>query len=97
MNKYSDHILTGFIIGILTPAIAFSIFSLVNYPDRTIIDGIIFYKKGSVLTHVISLSVIANLIVFYPFLNSKKEKTAKGIIGGSFVYVFIVLTIFALK
>lgn len=97
MIKYSDHMLTGFIIGLLTPAIAFSIFSVVNYPDRTIIDSLIFYKKGSVLTHVISLSVIANLIVFYLFLNSRKERTAKGIIGGSFIYVFIVLTIMALK
>jgi hypothetical protein len=97
MVKYSDHILTGFIIGILTPAIAFSIFSLVYYPDQSIIDSLAFYKKGNVLTHVISLSVIANLLVFYPFLNFKKERTAKGIIGGSFIYVFIVLTLFALK
>jgi len=97
MNKYSDHIVTGFIIGLLAPAIAFSVFSLINYPDRTIIDSLVFYRKGSVLTHVISLSVIANLPVFYLFLNSRKERTAKGIIGASFIYVFIVLIIMALK
>ena len=97
MNKYSDHILLGIVLGLIVPVIAFSIFSMINFPDRSIIGTLIFYKKGSVLTHVISLSVLANLITFFFFLNNKKEQTARGIIGGSFVYVFIVLIIMLLK
>lgn len=97
MNRLSDNFFIGLFLGIIVPVIAFSIFSTVNFPDRSIVDTLSFYKKGSVLTHVISLSVLANLIVFFLFLNNKKEKTARGIIGGSFVYVFVVLIIMLLK
>ena len=75
------------------PIIAFSIYATINFPDSSIMEALLFYKKGNVLTHVISLSVLANLLPFFAFLNNKKEQTANGIIGGSFVYVFIVLII----
>ena len=97
MSKYTDNFYSGFVLGLIVPVVAFALYSQVKFPDRSVIDTLIFYKKGSVLTHVISLSVIANLVVFFLFLNNKKEKTAKGVIGGSFIYVFIVLIIMLLK
>jgi len=97
MNKLSDNFIVGFISGLIVPVIAFSIYATINFPDSSIMEALLFYKKGNVLTHVISLSVLANLIPFFAFLNNKKEKTANGIIGGSFVYVFIVLIIMFLK
>ena len=97
MKKYSDNFILGIMLGLIAPFIAFSVYSLINFPDRSVAATLMFYKKGSVLTHVISLSVLANLICFFGFLNNGKEKTARGIIGGSFVYVFVVLLILLLK
>lgn len=97
MNKLSDNFIVGFISGLIVPIIAFSIYATINFPESSVWEALMFYKRGNVLTHVISLSVLANLITFFLFLNNRKEKTANGIIGGSFVYVFIVLIIMFLK
>jgi hypothetical protein len=97
MSKLADNFIVGFILGLIVPVIAFTIYAIINFPDSSIVEALLFYKKGNVLTHVISLSVLSNLIPFFLFLNNKKEKTANGIIGGSFVYVFIVLIIMFLK
>ena len=70
MNKLSDNFIVGFISGLIVPIIAFSIYATINFPDSSIIEALLFYKKGNVLTHVISLSVLANLLPFFAFLNN---------------------------
>ncbi len=97
MNKLPDNFIVGIILGLIVPIVAFAIYAMINFPDSTFMEALLYYKKGNVLTHVISLSVLANLLTFFLFLNNKKEKSANGIIGGSFVYVFIVLIILFLK
>ncbi|MBL0104329.1 MAG: hypothetical protein IPP51_11590 [Bacteroidetes bacterium] len=97
MLKFKDRFLIGLISGLLAPPVAFAVFSLLSFPDRSILGTLRFYMKGNVLSHVISLSVLMNLIVFFFFLNSKKEQTARGVIGATFVYVFIVLIVILLS
>lgn len=91
IEKYKDHMATGIVLGLIFPLLAFWVYTVFNKPPRTFFEAIAYYKKGGVLSHAISLAVIANLIPFFAFLNSKRERSAQGIIGGSFVYVFIVL------
>ena len=90
MKKLKDHLIVGLISGLIAPPVAFTVFSLTNFPDRSVLGTLHFYYKGNVLSHVISLSVLINLIVFFLFLNSGKEKIARGVIGATFVYVLIV-------
>ncbi len=97
MINWKNSFIFGFIVGLIIPPIAFSIYILISFQERTIWNAVLFYKRGGVLSHVISLSVIANLIPFFLSLNSGNEKTARGVIGGSFIYVFIVLLIILLK
>ena len=97
MKRIPDQVFIGLIIGLIVPVLAFYIFSAINFPDRSVLGTLLFYKKGGVITHVISLSVLANLIPFFLLLNSGKEKIPRGIIGGSFIYVFIVLIVMLLK
>ena len=89
--RVKDHFITGLIAGIIAPPVTFSLFSVYNFPERTIYNTLRFYYRGSVMTHVISLSVLINLIIFYFFLRSKKEEAAKGVIGATFAYVIVVL------
>ena len=97
MNKLKNTFVIGFVFGLIVPPLAFILYSILNNPEKTILENLHFYKTGGVLSNVISLSVIANLIPFFGFLNSKNERTAQGVIGGSFIYVFVVLIIILTK
>lgn len=97
MYKFKNTFVMGFVLGLIVPPIAFILYSIINNPEKTILDNLHFYKFGGVLSNVISLSVIANLLPFFGFLNSKNERAAQGVIGGSFVYVFVVLIIILTK
>ncbi len=94
---WKNNLVVGLLLGLIIPPVAFSIYSLLSFHERTIWDSVLFYKRGGVLSHVISLSVIANLIPFFLSLNTGNEKTSRGIIGGSFIYVIIVLLIILFK
>jgi hypothetical protein len=91
IEKYKNHMATGIVLGLIFPLLAFWIYTVFNKPPRTFFESLAYYKLGGVLSHAISLSVIANLIPFFAFLNTKRDRSAQGVIGGSFVYVFIVL------
>jgi hypothetical protein len=93
MNGWKDKFLTGFLTGIAAPPVAFYLFCLFYYPDEKIIDLLNGYIRRNVLTHVISLSVLIDLPLFFILLNMKNERGAMGIIGSVFIYVFIVLLI----
>lgn len=97
MRNISNNFILGISLGLIVPVLAFVFYALLNFPDRTIQGTFLFYQTGNVTSQVISLSVLGNLLPFFGFLNKGKERTAQGIIGGSFVYVFIVLFIMFLK
>ncbi len=97
MSKFKNTFVIGFVLGLVVPPLAFILYNIFNNPEKSILENLFFYKSGGVLSNVISLSVIANLIPFFGFLNSKNERAAQGVIGGSFVYVFIVLIIILTK
>jgi uncharacterized protein (DUF486 family) len=93
MNNRTDKMLTGFLLGLLSPPVAFLIFCYFSLPDESIAEVIRRYNRLNVLTHVISLSVIVNLAIFFITLRLHKEKAARGVLGATFVYVFLVLII----
>lgn len=91
MRNWSNKLFTGLIIGILCPPLAFYIFSLVEYRGESTIELIKGFAGRKVLTHIISLSVLINLPLFFTFLSSNREFTARGIIGATLIYAFAVL------
>lgn len=91
MKKWNNTLLTGIIIGIIAPFLAFYIFCLFNFPDENAIELLKAYARRNVLTHIISLSVLINLLLFFSFLRSNRENTARGIIGATLIYAFVVV------
>ena len=91
MKNWSNKLYTGLIIGILSPPLAFYIFSLFEYQGESAIELLKGFAGRKVLTHVISLSVLINLPLFFAFLSSNREYTARGIIGATLIYAFVVL------
>lgn len=78
--------LTG---GIVAPAIGFFIYFLLNFRYMGISHFINFIISGRIYSQMISLSVIANLPLFFLFLQFDLYKSARGVLMTT-----ILLTIF---
>tara|TARA_B100000214_G_scaffold370719_1_gene345824 strand:+ start:206 stop:487 length:282 start_codon:yes stop_codon:yes gene_type:complete len=90
MNK---NVAQGFSIGIIAPIVTLVIYItfILEINIDTALDS---FKITNTLTHHISLSVfLTNLILFFVHLKRYKEHIAKGILGATFIYAFIVLYI----
>jgi len=83
-------LITGAIIGLIVPPIAFAIWVLLltSYGLQKAIDLVV---TGGLYSEVLSLSAVANMIVFYLFLNKNKIFIARGIILITIFLAFIVL------
>jgi len=90
-SDFTNHPVTGAITGIVAPVLAFCIFSMINYSDVPVSHVILNFAKGGVLTHVISLSVIINLLIFFLFIWSGRDKSARGVLGSTILYALVVL------
>lgn len=93
MEKWKDHTLTGLTGGILAPVLAFYIFVIVNRPDQTMTEVFNSFRAQGVHTHIISLAVLVNLALFFIFLWTKKEKSARGVLGATILYAVFVFII----
>jgi hypothetical protein len=90
MTKFNNMFI-GLVIGILSPPLTFYIFSKLSFPDITPWEQFLSYHRRNVSTHVISLSVIVNLALFFIFLKSNRELTSRGILGATILYAITVV------
>lgn len=84
----------GIAIGALAPILGIVIYYLLKV-DPTVITFTqflsFFFEQKSLLTAVGSLSLIANIILFTLFINSRRDKTAIGIFAMTVMYGLIIL------
>ena len=81
----------GLIAGLIAPVIALLLYYLINYRFMTIKNFINYLELGDTYTPVISLSVLANLGVFYLFIWKEKYKGARGVLAATFIWAGLVL------
>jgi hypothetical protein len=91
MKSLTNNLMTGLIAGCLAPPAAFIIFCFFAFPDDSLKEIFLSYSRRNVLTHVISLSVIINLPMFFIFLGKNRDRAARGVIGATFLYAFLIL------
>ena len=91
MAGKTDRPVTGLIAGIFAPPVAFVVFCLIKNPGESIFDLLKMYQSNGVLSHVISLSVIINLALFFGFIAKHYDHAARGVLGATFLYAFVVL------
>lgn len=91
MSGVKDNLVLGVLIGILSPVIACTLFLYFMYPDENVVEILQGYAMRNVLTHVISLSVIINLPVFFILLYVSRENAARGVLGATIMYAFLIL------
>ncbi|MBN2635397.1 MAG: hypothetical protein JXR61_03945 [Prolixibacteraceae bacterium] len=86
-----DHTGIGFLIGFSVPVLVFLIFYLVGNHQVSLADFARGLWKLNALIKLGSLCVFVNSIVFMIFIRMKFEKTARGILGATIMYAFVVL------
>ncbi len=91
-----DHFIFGFIIGLMAPFAGFAVFKYTKLGPLNYIEALqyIFTEPGHrLLTVAISLSLMANAILFTIYINAHIDHTAKGIFAATLIYALTALSI----
>lgn len=89
-NKY-DLFGLGMLAGMLLPPIIFIVVYFVGEQSVSFITYLKSLWKLNALLKVGSLCVFANLSIFWVYLWLKYERAARGVLGATLIYAFVVL------
>jgi len=89
--RFKDQFMIGFVPGILLPLLGFYIYYLLFFGYMSLEGFIDHVVKANLAVSVLSLGVILNLGLFFLYYLKEVDKAARGVIGATFIYAFIVL------
>jgi len=89
-NRF-DHVGIGLLIGFILPVIVFYMVYLLGNNEVSFVNYIVGLEKLNVLIKLGSLCVFLNSAVFLGFIQLKFEKAARGVLGATIIYAFVVL------
>ena len=92
MKRYNK-MAWGLGLGILLPALSLYIFYKIKYDNMGLWEFISSFHEMGILTHIISLSVIPNLILFFLFMHKNFLKGGRGVLLATFLFAFLILII----
>lgn len=91
MRSKFDAPLVGLLFGIIVPLIGLVIFYKFNIKTLDFTEFINFVNRKDMMPQLLSLSVVANLGVFFIFIWKKFYFSARGVIMATFIYTIVVL------
>ena len=80
----------GFFVVVIAPFVAFSVFVLF-YLDLDLFLTINEVSKSEKLPHIITLSLLINLLIFFMKIMTRREQAARGVLGATIFYAFIIV------
>lgn len=84
-----DNLQLGLILGLIGPLLGLAVIYMFKFSSITFSDFLDeFFHNNKLITSIGSLSLLANVILFTIFVNTRRDKTARGI--------FIVTLIFGI-
>jgi len=91
-----DNFIFGFIMGLIAPFLGFAVFKYtklgpLNYFEA--LQYLVIEPGHRLLTVAISLSLMANAVLFTIYINARIDKTAKGIFVATLIYAVTALSI----
>lgn len=86
-----DKLGIGLFLGILIPVVTFFAYYLIKFSDIGFSDYLASMHHYKLLFKILSLCVLADLPVFYIFIQLKFWKTSRGIVFACFIFAFMVL------
>lgn len=95
MRKRSRHKLdsgaVGLFFGLFLPILLFLLVYLWKEEDVSLLEYVQGLWQLKALVKLMSLCVFTNLLVFWGFLWMKCERAARGVLGATLLYAFVVL------
>lgn len=89
-----DNLKLGLVLGLLAPFIGFAIFKINKLGPLSMSEALTYLRVEPghrTLTAAISLSLLANAVLFTIYVNTKKDKTARGIFIVTCLWAIIAL------
>lgn len=87
-----DNFVFGLALGLVAPVIGFMIFKLYKFNGLTLSEMLQWMKFNPNLISIsISVSLMANAILFTIYINGRRDKTAKGIFVLTIIYAIIAM------
>jgi len=91
LKKYSDNLYIGLTLGIIIPIVTLIIVYFYVFNRYKISEFLYFLKTMNILSKLLSLCVVPNLLLFFSFIWTKKDSSAKGVLVATFVLAFLVI------
>lgn len=91
-----DNLRFGILLGLIAPIIGLILYYFISFYSNGIafIEFLSYLKQyRALLTGVSSVSLVANAVVFTIYINSHRDRTAKGIFFATLIYGVTVLII----
>ena len=82
----------GSLVGLLLPVIIFFLVYFIGENSVSFADYLESMWKLQALVKIMSLCVFTNVAAFWGFLKLKYERAARGVLGATILYAFLVLT-----
>ena len=87
-----DNFIFGLALGFIAPVLAFMLYKLYKFKGLTLTEMLQWMKLNPNLISVsISVSLLANAILFTIYINGHRDKTAKGIFVLTIIYAIIAM------
>ena len=87
-----DNFVFGLALGLIAPMIAFLVYKYVKFQSLSLLEMFQWMKMNPNLISVsISVSLLANAILFTIYINGHRDKTAKGIFVLTIIYAVIAM------
>ncbi len=93
MNKKFDNVFLGLGSGILLPLLSVMIIYLYRFDNYSVNEFFDFMKTMKVFSKLISLCVIPNLLIFFIFIWTHKDHSARGVLGATILWAFVIAII----
>ena len=82
-----DNFVFGLILGFVAPIVGFIIYKYVKFKSLSVTEMFQWLKLNpNLITVAVSLSLLANAVLFTLYINVHKDKTARGIFAFTCIY-----------
>lgn len=87
-----DDLRLGIVLGFLAPILGIFIYYYIQFRVFTLQEFFyVLFTQKSLLTAILSISLVANAVLFTVYINTHKDKTAKGIFIATCIYAIVAL------
>lgn len=87
-----DSLPIGVVLGFLAPILGMFIYYFIQFRMFTLKEFFeVMFSQKTLLTGIVSISLIANAVVFTIYINSRRDRTARGVFIATCIYAIAAL------